>query len=252
MKSPPPSSQGTNRHKDTKSQFFSADTPPTLRIMAPRGSAWRPEEVTHLLTCMEEVVPLNSDDWDRVKELHDEQFARKNRSVVALTRKFQQLYRTSEPTGDPNIPPDVEWALNIREMMREKADGTTGSFHEDENVGEEVGEEEDVDLFEDVLEEEEEESERGTHTENNNRTSRQSARPTAAAATDTTPVPRLPMTSPPATSTTFPATTTATAPRRSPPTLPTSATTNRFNQQLQGMRGQKKIKPTAMDSLFKI
>ncbi len=105
-KSPHPSSQGTKRHKDAKSQIFSADTPLTLRIMAPRGSAWRPEEVTHFLTSIEEVVPLNSDDWDRVKELHDKQFARKNCTVVAMMHKFQQLYRTSEPTGDPNIPPD--------------------------------------------------------------------------------------------------------------------------------------------------
>ena len=127
----------------------------------------------------EEVVPLNSDDWDRVKELHDEQFAQKNRIVVAMTQKFQQLYRTSEPTDDPNIPPDVKWALNIREMMHEKADGMTGSFREDENIEEEVGEEEDVDLFEDGLmeeeEEEEEEPDQSARTGMINHTSRQSA-----------------------------------------------------------------------------
>ena len=45
--------------------------------MAPRGSAWRPEEVTHLLT-IEEVVPLSPDDWERVKELHDEKFSERD------------------------------------------------------------------------------------------------------------------------------------------------------------------------------
>ena len=63
------------------SQIFSANAPPTLRIMAPRGSAWRPEEVTHLLT-IEEVVPLSPNDWERVNELHDKKLARKEMELM--------------------------------------------------------------------------------------------------------------------------------------------------------------------------
>ena len=85
-----------------------------------------------------------------MKELQEKQFARKNCTVVAMACKFQQLYCTSEPTGDPNIPLVVKWALNIREIMREKADGMTGSFCKDEK-------EEDDDIFTDGLMEEKEE-----------------------------------------------------------------------------------------------
>ena len=190
--------------------------------MAPRGSSWRPEEVTHLLTIIEEVVPLSPNDWKKVKELHDEQYSRKKRTVLALTRKFQQLYRTTEPTGDPNLPHEVEWALIIKEAMRDKADGTTGSVSDDERFEDEdeddeeekEGEEDDVFIgtIGSILEEEGGELD--------------PTQPNHTRAADSTPLPASLST------TIIPAAATAAPPRRSPPT-----TTQRFNNQLQGMRG---------------
>jgi hypothetical protein len=95
------------------------------------GSSWRPEEVNHLLTSMEEVVPLSGDDWNRVKVLHDLQYTCKNCTILALTCKFQQLYRTIKHIGDPNMPHEVEWAFAIKQMMRDKVDRTTGSLQEE-------------------------------------------------------------------------------------------------------------------------
>ena len=199
--------------------------------MAPRGSSWRPEEVTHLLTIVEEVVPLSPNDWKKVKELHDEQYSQKKCTVLALTHEFQQLHRTTEPTGDPNLPHEVEWALNIKEVMREKADGTTGSVRDDERFEDEdeddeeekEGEEDNVFIgtIGSILEEEGGELDptqphppaRGG-SENHTR------------AANSTPLPASLST------TVIPAAATAAPPRCSPPT-----TTQRFNNQLQGMRG---------------
>ena len=95
----------------------------------------------HLLGIIEVILPLNPEDWERVKEEHDKTYASKNRSVNALIGRFQTLHRTVEPTGDPNIPEEVRIAKTLRNMILEKTDGTTGSFHPSELFGEE---EEDV------------------------------------------------------------------------------------------------------------
>jgi hypothetical protein len=86
----------------------------------------------HLLEVIEKILPLNPDDWDQVKYQFVKTYATNNHSVTAITSRFQSLYRTKEPTGSPNIPEEVRVAKQICNMIIEKSDSTTGSYHPDE------------------------------------------------------------------------------------------------------------------------
>jgi len=81
----------------------------------------------HLLEVIEKILPLNPDDWDQVKYQFVKTYATNNHSVTAITSRFQSLYRTKEPTGSPNIPEEVCVAKQIRNMIIEKSDRSTGS-----------------------------------------------------------------------------------------------------------------------------
>lgn len=75
---------------------------------------------------MEEVLPINPDDWELVQGKHKLAYPY-NRSVMTLQRVFNDLACVTEPTGDPNIPPAVKKAKILRHQLRKKTEGTTGS-----------------------------------------------------------------------------------------------------------------------------
>ena len=109
--------------------------------MGKRGAAWSDEETECLLRILEKYLPICPDEWERVKTLFDEDHGDKARSTKALERRFVGLHRTTEPTGDPNIPPHVIWAKEVSIMIRDKTDGTRGSPNFDELL---VEDEEDI------------------------------------------------------------------------------------------------------------
>lgn len=92
-----------------------------------RGKNWSEQEQLHLLEVLEEIRPINPEEWDRVKSQHDNAFPGFHRTVATLQRVYSDLARVVEPTGDPNIPRPVKKAKIVRELIREKTDGTTGS-----------------------------------------------------------------------------------------------------------------------------
>ena len=91
-------------------------------------------------------MPLNPDDWEEVKTRFDAKYAKNDRALSALQRKFQALHRTKEPTGDPNIPSPVLSAQRIKRMIEEKTDGTRGSPNSELNL---LGDEDDKEEEED-------------------------------------------------------------------------------------------------------
>lgn len=101
-----------------------------------RGKNWSEEEQLHLMDVLQEIKPINPDEWERVKSQHDIAFPGFNRTVATLQRVYSDLARVVEPTGDPNIPRPVKKAKEIRELIREKTDGTTGSPDADEVMDE--------------------------------------------------------------------------------------------------------------------
>jgi hypothetical protein len=63
-----------------------------------------------MLTCIEEVLPMGPEEWERVADSHSLEFpAMTNREASSfLRRKFQALYNVQVPTGDPTCPPHIQ------------------------------------------------------------------------------------------------------------------------------------------------
>ena len=100
--------------------------------MGPRGPNWKEEEEEVLLDIMEDILPINPTEWETVLLNHQQSFPR--RTLASIQRRFNELVRTTEPTGDPNIPRSVRRAKTIRDMIVEKTDGTTGSPEGEEQL----------------------------------------------------------------------------------------------------------------------
>ena len=73
-----------------------------------------------LLNLLEQHLPISGTEWDRVEAAHKVKFPLEDRSRDSLKRKFQDLYRTKIPTGDPFIPPEVRRAKMIHQLMEER------------------------------------------------------------------------------------------------------------------------------------
>ena len=108
--------------------------------MGKRGPSWDDEEEDWLLDGLEHHLPINPTEWNTVLLHHQERYAR--RTLAAIQRRFNELARTTEPTGDPNIPPMVRRAKDIRDAIMEKTDGTTGSPGDDKQLGSDEEEDE--------------------------------------------------------------------------------------------------------------
>jgi hypothetical protein len=79
-------------------------------------------EVHALLRLVEQMLPVDGEDWEEVARLHNLNFPTNGRDAAKLKRKFQQLYRVEMPTGDPMCPPEVRIAKRIREKIRDKSE----------------------------------------------------------------------------------------------------------------------------------
>ena len=69
----------------------------------------------HLLKAMAEVIPINSDDWERVKLQHDAAYGAFDCPVSLLLHQNGHLTRVVVPTGDPNIPRPVKKAKEVKD-----------------------------------------------------------------------------------------------------------------------------------------
>lgn len=96
-----------------------------------RGSGFTQQETDNLLELLIEHLPLCRDEWETVLRLHRDRYPGVERSVDSIRRKFGALHRKRVPTGDPNIPPDVEKAKRVRQKKAERADSGDAEFTED-------------------------------------------------------------------------------------------------------------------------
>ena len=76
-------------------------------------------ETMHLLSILEEIVPVDSDEWQKVTELHNARYP--GRTLQSLRRKFTTIHRKEAPTGDPNIPEDILLAKEVHKLIGDKA-----------------------------------------------------------------------------------------------------------------------------------
>jgi hypothetical protein len=122
-----------------------------------RGAKFATAELEHLLSIVEEILPIGAPEWERVWDRHDSAFRAKERTPESLKRKFQELARKKIPTGDPECPPHVRKAKHIYHKIILATDGSTGGS--DAGLGFEVENDGDDDDDDDEKEEEEEEEE---------------------------------------------------------------------------------------------
>jgi hypothetical protein len=79
------------------------------------------EEKHHLIEIVKSQVPISSEEWQAVLEIHNEVFSHTKRDVNSIKRKFHDLANKKMPTGeDPtNIMPDdvLRKAKHVREIF---------------------------------------------------------------------------------------------------------------------------------------
>ena len=85
---------------------------------------------------MEKHLTIGGYEWEAVAREHGETWPDTERCKDGIKRKFQNLYRSKEPTGDPTCPPSVKKANSIQYERRLKSEC---DIHEDDPVIEENG-----------------------------------------------------------------------------------------------------------------
>ena len=73
-----------------------------------------------MLELMEKVLPIGGDEWQEVEDGVKAKFP-PGRDQQSLKRKYNQLQRRKHPTGDPNIPPEIQLAKTVHRKIGMKA-----------------------------------------------------------------------------------------------------------------------------------
>ena len=68
---------------------------------------------------MEVILPIGPEEWQQVLTEHSVLFP--GRDVDGLRRKYTSVYRKKVPTGNPNIPLEVEMAKKVKYLIGDKA-----------------------------------------------------------------------------------------------------------------------------------
>ena len=125
----PPANKATKNNKKTPS----------------RGQGFSQAKTMHLLDVIENILPVCQIEWDSVARDHEKAWPNERRNVQSLKRKFQILYRTKTPTGDPNSPPEVKRAKAIYWGKIYEKTGMSEGDEEEANFPDSNEEEEDSD-----------------------------------------------------------------------------------------------------------
>ena len=78
------------------------------------------EETMSVLQSIREVLPISEQDWKRVEDNHAIHYPTHARDYSSIRRKFQSLYRSRQPTGDPDCPAKVREAKRIHQLILQK------------------------------------------------------------------------------------------------------------------------------------
>ena len=93
-----------------------------------RGTAsnYSKAETNFALDCIEQIVPIGSEEWNQVVLLHATKYEKQKRNLQSIRRKFRDLYRMKIPTGNPHCPPEVRRAKRIHALIGKKSEACTG------------------------------------------------------------------------------------------------------------------------------
>ncbi|KAH9446208.1 hypothetical protein Pst134EB_024026 [Puccinia striiformis f. sp. tritici] len=82
------------------------------------------EDSMALCDAVKHVLPLGSNDWERVRELYSQytdHHQRNQRDAEPLKTKFRTMVNAKKPTGDPNIKESIRYAKRVSNMIKERA-----------------------------------------------------------------------------------------------------------------------------------
>ena len=77
-------------------------------------------ELMNFLGIMNVLMPIGGDEWNEVLDRHSVRYP--GREVESLRRKFSQLHRKSNPTGDPVCPTEIKLAKRVKYKISSRAD----------------------------------------------------------------------------------------------------------------------------------
>ena len=70
----------------------------------------------------EHLLPVSASEWNTVAEVLHEMYLERDQTVVSVRRKFMYLTQAMGPTENPNCPPSVVRAKQIKRMSVEKTE----------------------------------------------------------------------------------------------------------------------------------
>jgi hypothetical protein len=96
-----------------------------------RGTNFSTTELETFLEFNEEHLPIGQMEWETVEQRHSLLYPEQQRTIESLKRKFRKLYNTKAPTGNPNIPPHIRKAKELKQKINDRAEVSDGEDDEE-------------------------------------------------------------------------------------------------------------------------
>jgi hypothetical protein len=108
------------------------------------ASQYSSNEIQGILRAIEAILPVHGEEWEEVAQIHAQHFPTMQRTSDSIKRKFQALYRSKKPTGDPFCPPEVRKAKQLRHDIVTKSEISSAEGNDDDRDGSFVDDPDDV------------------------------------------------------------------------------------------------------------
>jgi len=82
---------------------------------------YREEELVSLLDLWEEILPIGKSMHDRLMAKYNDIYPERARTAASLRNQFHSLCKQKPPTGDPDCPPLVKRAKQIKKLITSRA-----------------------------------------------------------------------------------------------------------------------------------
>ena len=93
---------------------------PIIRGRRNGAGTYHMAERCNFLRIMLEVLPIGPDQWAEVASRYSVNFP--GREADSIRRKYNELHKKNVPSGDPNIPEDIQLARRVKYEIGIKAD----------------------------------------------------------------------------------------------------------------------------------
>jgi hypothetical protein len=104
-------------------------------VKGKRGIKFTVRELESLAETVEELVPISTTEWERVRNQHNTCYPKQQWTLESLKCQFQELARAKVKTGDPNMPPHIRVAKQAYYAIVKKTNGSTGGGSKDSIFG---------------------------------------------------------------------------------------------------------------------